>query len=92
MRALPAYSGVEAAACRLMHSQPEPTMSSPTSPSTTPGNRQPSIDKAIQETSRTLAPADPIVDPGKPVGPNEGPTLTDGNESGASHRLGKASA
>jgi len=38
-----------------------------------PGNREPSIEKAIDDTKRPLRPTDPILDPGKPVGPNDGP-------------------
>jgi hypothetical protein len=42
-----------------------------------PGNREPSMEKALDETRQPITPNSPIVDPGKPVGPNDGPVLTD---------------
>jgi hypothetical protein len=43
-----------------------------------PGNREPSMEKALEETRQPITPGSPVVDPGKPVGPNDGPVLTDG--------------
>ena len=48
-----------------------------------PGNREPQMQEAIEETRKTITGADPMVDPGLPVGPNDGPTITTGTEKGA---------
>ncbi len=48
-----------------------------------PGNREPQMQAAIEETRKTITGANPIVDPEAPVGPNDGPELTRGTEQGA---------
>lgn len=49
-----------------------------------PGDREPAMKKAIDETAQPVTPTSPIVDPGVPVGPNDGPNLTSGPGAGGS--------
>ena len=51
---------------------------------TGPADREPAMQKMYDdEASETVTPNRPLVAPGKPAGPNDGPTLTDGARDGS---------